>query len=193
MGVANATLDEIAERAGVSKGTIYLYFPNKEELFRQTIREALSSNVGETRREGFASATRQLLDTVESYWQFLNSDTMVTVNRLVSAEQSRFPELAELYASRVVVRFKEELQVIIERGIEEGEFGETDPGSSARMLAALIIQNASWANIGIPALGKSSTKVLREVTEFFLRAVAPEDAAFAQADGAPADRRGLNN
>jgi hypothetical protein len=118
---------------------------------------------------------------------------VVAVNRLVTAEQAHFPELAELYATEVVVRFREELRLIIQRGIEDGEFRETDPGASSRMLAALTVQNASWANGGVAALAKSSTRALRELTEFFLRAMAPDEAAFAQADGAPSDRRGLNN
>ena len=192
-GVAATTLDQIADRAGVSTGTIYLYFSNKEELFRQTIRDALSSNVRDEPEAG-TTATRQLLDTVGFYWDFLNSETAVTVNRLVSAEQLKFPELAELYAAEVVVRLEEQLRVIIQRGIAGGEFFETDPAVTSRMLTALTVQNASWVNGGVVSLaGKSSKKVLRELTEFVIRSLAPEDAAFAQADGAPAGRGGLNN
>lgn len=194
VGVGKATLDEIAERAGVSKGTIYLYFPTKEELFRQTIRDALSSSIDETDPAAHTTATRQLLDAVARHWKFLNSETAATVNRLVSAEQSQFPELAELYATNVVIRFEGELRQIIDRGINAGEFRETDPAVAARMFTALTMQRASWANGGFVALGgESSEAVLSDLTEFCLRAIAPDEAAFAQADGAPVPRRGLNN
>ncbi|MDQ3674771.1 MAG: TetR/AcrR family transcriptional regulator [Gemmatimonadota bacterium] len=192
--MAKATLDEIADRAGVSKGTIYLYFPNKEELFRQSIRGALSSSNPAGRQTAPTTATRQLLDTLARQWDFLNSDTALTVSHLVNAEQREFPELAELYAAEVIVRFVEELEEIIERGIEQGEFGGLDPAVAARMLTALTTQSASWSNGGVAALGgNTSSPVLGEVTEFFLRAMAPEDAAFAQADGATARRGSLNN
>lgn len=194
VGLAKATVDEIAERAGVSKGTIYLYFATKEELFRQSIREALNSTIDEAVPVGSATAIRQLNDTITRYWRFLNSETGITVHRLVNAEQSHFPELAELYAREVVVRLNEKVAVIIQRGIEAGEFRDTDPAVSARMLAALIVQSAAWANGGVEILaGEGAEKIPGEVTEFFLRAMAPEDTAFAQADGAPAYRGGLNN
>jgi AcrR family transcriptional regulator len=178
----------------VSKGTIYLYFPNKEELFRQTIRDALSSRIPSPGTPADNAPTRQLLATVARYWQFLNSETVVSVNRLVSAEQAQFPELSELYATEVVLRLEDEVREVIERGIAEGEFREADPGVAARMLSALTIQRASWANGGVVALGgESSEAIFREITNFCLRALAPEEAAFAQADGAPTLRGALNN
>lgn len=185
-GVANARLDEIADRAGVSKGTIYLYFPTKEELFRQTIKQALTPLDGSQRHAESASPTRQLLDTLSRQWAFLTSPGAVTVNRLVHAEQWQFPELAELYAREVVSRFGEQLSRIIRRGIDAGEFRELDPPVAARMLTALAMQNALWLETGgAPSLtGKSSTAVLRELTEFYLQAITLSDAAFPQADGA---------
>ena len=141
-----------------------------------------------------STAIRQLQDTIARYWKFLNSERGITVNRLISAEQPQFPELAELYATEILERFNEEVAVIIQRGSEAGDFRDTDPALSARMLTALIVQSSAWANGGIAVLkGKSAELIPGEVTEFFLRAMAPDDAAFAQADGAPAHRGGLNN
>ena len=178
----------------MSKGTIYLYFPNKEELFRQTIRDALSSSISHPNAAAENTPTRQLIATVARYWQFLNSETVVSVNRLVSAEQAQFPELAELYATEVVLRLEDEVREAIERGIEEGEFRETDPGVAARMLSAITIQRAAWANGGVVAFGRERGEaILKEIGDFVLRALAPEDAAFAQADGAPTRRGALNN
>jgi AcrR family transcriptional regulator len=167
----------------VSKGTIYLYFPNKEELFRQTIRDALIAAVSNPAGAADNAPARQ----------FLNSETVVSVNRLVSAEQAQFPELTELYATEVVLRLEDEVREVIERGIEQGEFCETDSGVAARMVAALTIQRASWANGGVVAFGRErGDAILREIGDFCLRALAPEDA-FAQADGAPTRRGALNN
>jgi len=177
----------------VSKGTIYLYFPNKEELFRQTIRDALSAAVSNPAGAADNAPARQLLATIAKYWQFLNSETVVSVNRLVSAEQAQFPELTELYATEVVLRLEDEVREVIERGIEQGEFCETDSGVAARMVAALTIQRASWANGGVVAFGQErGDAILRDIGDFCLRALAPDDA-FSQADGAPTRRGALNN
>lgn len=192
-GVPNTTLDEIADRAGVSKGTIYLYFPNKEELFRETVRQALTPP-GATDQEATApaSATRQLLDTLSRQWQFLTSPLAVTVRRLVNAEQWQFPELAELYDREVVTQFGGQLGPIIRRGIENGEFRDVDPKIAARMLNAIVIQSATWSAASALARGNSGT-VFRELTEFYLQAIAPTEAAFPQADGAPNLRAAPNN
>jgi len=192
-GVPNTTLDEIADRAGVSKGTIYLYFPNKEELFRETVRQALTPP-GATDQQATAptSATRQLLDTLSRQWQFLTSPLAVTVRRLVNAEQWQFPELAELYDREVVTQFGDRLGPIIRRGIENGEFRDVDPNVAARMLNAIVIQSATWSAASALARGNSGT-VFRELTEFYLQAIAPTEAAFPQADGAPNLRAALNN
>ncbi len=193
--MANARLDEIADRAGVSKGTIYLYFPNKEELFRQAIRHALAPIGAARHPPAPGTATRQLLDTLSKQWQFLTSPTALTVNRLVNAEQWQFPDLAELYAHQVVSRFGEELSRIIRRGVDAGEFRELDPPVAARMLTALAMQSAIWRETGgAPSLaGKSSEVVLGELTEFYLQAIVPTEAAFPQADGAPDLRGALNS
>lgn len=189
-GVANTTLDEIADRAGVSKGTIYLYFPNKEELFRETVRQALAPAPPKADSPASASAapTRQLLDTLSRHWEFLTSPLGVTVRRLVGAEQWQFPELAELYDREVVAHFGGQLAPIIRRGVDTGEFRELDPKVAARMLTALVTHSASSA-----LAPGTSTAVLRELTEFYLQAIAPTEAAFPQADGAPNLPATLNN
>jgi hypothetical protein len=132
------------------------------------------------------SPTRQLLDTISRQWQFLTSPDATIVSRLVQAEKWRFPDLAELYWMEVVSRFSEQLTPIIRRGIEIGEFRQLDPAVAARMLTALAVQSALWYALGeTPARGgKSSEAVLRELTEFYLQAIAPPDNAFPQADGA---------
>jgi AcrR family transcriptional regulator len=188
-GVAGARLDEVADRAGVSKGTIYLYFPNKEELFKQAIRQALTPPAGAPSTKGQtvpASPTRQLLDTISSQWQFLTSARALTVNRLVLAEQWQFPELAELYSLEVVSRFTDALSPIIRRGSATGEFRELDPAVAARMLTALALQSALWtATKGIATVSEmNSEAVLSELIEFYLQAIARPDNASPQADGA---------
>ncbi|HEV2018319.1 MAG TPA: TetR/AcrR family transcriptional regulator [Gemmatimonadaceae bacterium] len=190
-GLANARLQDIAERAGVSKGTIYLYFPNKEELFREMIRQTAIAAIERAEKNiSHGTPTEQLLAFMQGYWQFVRSPAFITIYRLVLGELHQFPDLAKFYADEVVARGQKLLAGIIRRGIDAGEFREIDPMVAARMLVAIIVMNGIWRDehTGVPLLvHKSDEEVFREVAQFYLHAIAPADGAFAQADGAPPD------
>lgn len=117
------------------------------------------------------------------------------MSRLIAAEESQFPDLAELYAREVLSRFIGDLSESIRRGVATGEFRDVDPLVTARMLTALAIQSALWQGAGGPPLParKSSAVVLSELTEFYLQAIAQSDSAFPQADGASDLRGALNS
>jgi AcrR family transcriptional regulator len=190
-GLANARLQDIAERAGVSKGTIYLYFPNKEELFREMIRQTAVAAI-ERAEQGLTQGTptAQLLAFMRSYWGFVRSPVFVTIHRLVLGELHQFPDLAKFYALEVVARGQKLLSGIIRRGIDAGEFREIDPMIAARMLVALIVMNGIWRDehTGVPLLAhKTDEQVLNELAQFYLYAITPSAGCFAQADGAPPD------
>src|SRR3979409_1988969 len=101
-GLANARLQDIAERAGVSKGTIYLYFPNKEELFREMIRQTAIAKIERAEQAlTHGTPTAQLLAFMRSYWTFVRSPAFITIYRLVLGELHQFPDLAAFYAREV--------------------------------------------------------------------------------------------
>src|SRR4051812_42412802 len=188
-GLANARLQDIAERAGVSKGTIYLYFPNKEELFREMIQRTAVAAIERAEHgmpQGRPSA--QLKAYMRGYWEFVRSPVFSTIYRLVLGELHQFPDLAKFYADNVVQRGLRLIAGLIQRGIEAGEFREIEPMIAARMLAALTVMNGIWRDehTGVPLLcHKSDEEVFAEMAQFYLHAIAPSDGAFAQADGAP--------
>jgi AcrR family transcriptional regulator len=190
-GLANARLQDIAERAGVSKGTIYLYFPNKEELFREMVRQTAVAAIERAEQvvtQG--SPTTQLLTFMRGYWTFVRSPVFSTIYRLVLGELHQFPDLAKFYAHEVVARGQKLLSGIIRRGIDAGEFREIDPMIAARMLVALVVMNGIWRDehTGVPLLAhKSDEEVFNELAQFYLHSIAPSEGAFAQADGAPLD------
>jgi AcrR family transcriptional regulator len=190
-GLANARLQDIAERAGVSKGTIYLYFPNKEELFREMIRQTAVAAIERAEKADVpGTPTTQLLAFMRGYWAFVRSPAFITIYRLVLGELHQFPDLARFYAHEVVARGQKLMAGIISRGIDAGEFREIDPMVAARMLVAIIVMNGIWRDehTGVPLLAhKSDEEVFSELAQFYLHAIAPLDGAFAQADGAPSD------
>ena len=189
-GLANARLQDIAERAGVSKGTIYLYFPNKEELFREVVRQtAVAAIESGERTVTQGTPTDQLFAAMRGYWAFVRSPIFNTLHRLVLGELHQFPDLARFYADEVVARGLKLLGGIIRRGVETGEFREVDPAIAARMLVAMTVMNAIWRDerTGVPLLcHKTDDEVFRELARFYLESLTASNGACEQADGAPA-------
>jgi AcrR family transcriptional regulator len=189
-GLANARLQDIAKRAGVSKGTIYLYFPNKEELFREMIRNtAVAAIESGERAVNHGTPTEQLLAFMRGYWQFVRSPVFSTIYRLVLGELHQFPDLAMFYAHDVVARGLTLVAGIIRRGVDAGDFREVDPMVAARMLVALTVMNGIWRDehTGVPLLiNQSDEQVFAELAQFYLYSIAPS-GCFPQADGAPSD------
>ena len=189
-GLAKARLDEIAKRAGVSKGTIYLYFPNKEELFREVVRQTAVAAIesGEkTVTQGTPS--EQLFAAMRGYWVFVRSPIFNTLHRLVLGELHQFPDLARFYADEVVARGLKLLSGIIRRGIDAGEFRDVDPMIAARMLVAMTVMNAIWRDgqTGVPLLcHKTDEEVFRELAQFYLHSLTATLSVCEQADGATA-------
>jgi len=176
-GLAGARLDDIAERAGISKGTIYLYFASKDDLFREVVRDTFASlleNVAGL--SGTAKARADLIAFCRSYWSFLRSPRFETVYRLVNAEIHAFPELFHEYSTEVREPMRARVQRILERGSKSGEFSKGNNLVRARMLLALLWQHGIWCarREHNPDLkGRSESAVLDEVITFFLEAVEP--------------------
>src|SRR5256885_13379237 len=138
-GLAAARLEDIAKRAGLSKGTIYLYFPNKEELFREVIRQTIIAQIERAERELGAATQQSASDTlaefVRGYWGFLRSPKFASLFRLIHAELHNFPDLARFYGREVIERSYRLVTGIVDRGVRSGEFRAVDAGVAARMLS----------------------------------------------------------
>jgi len=181
-GLAEARLEDIARRAGLSKGTIYLYFPNKEELFREVVRQSLVANIEEGERALTASsmtATEALTRLARTHWTSLRSQAFGTVHRLVLAELRNFPDLAQFYAQEVIARGRRLLTGILERGMASGEFRRMDAQVAARMLIALSVTHGIWCTQGDvfrQLACVSDDQAFDEVMQFYLHALRPETA-----------------
>jgi AcrR family transcriptional regulator len=177
-GLACSRLDDIATRAGLSKGTIYLYFPNKEELFREVVRQTVIAQIECAEREladaAALTATETLVQFIRSYWDFLRSPTFAALFRLVHAELGNFPDLARFYSVEVIERTLRLLATLLERGMANGEFRRMDPAVAARMIGPLLVMHAMWSNhkdIFTSTANKTDQQVLDEVLNFYLHAI----------------------
>jgi AcrR family transcriptional regulator len=176
-GLSGARLDDIARRAGVSKGTIYLYFPNKEELFRELIRQTVGEMLAQQERDvGGGSASDQIRAYAANFWRFVHATDYAKIFRLVIGELHKFPDLSRFYSEEVATRASRIVSGIIARGVAAGEFRPVDPVVAARILSALITSHAFWCSSpgSYPHLqGHDEAKVRAEVEDFFLHALRP--------------------
>ena len=124
-GYAMTTLDQIAERAGVTKGTIYVYFESKEQLFISMVRELMKATLDTVQDmfERHDGSTADLLRAQFSFiYQHLVEDRRRSeVVRMLISEASRFPELADRYHQDVHRPCLDMLQKAIQRGMDRGE------------------------------------------------------------------------
>jgi AcrR family transcriptional regulator len=132
-GFAAAKTDEVAQRAGVSKGTLYLYYPSKEDLLKAVISHYLSSQIQEgyeqaAARTGDATvSTRDLLMHLLSDWWIGVLDSPASaVMKLVVTEVRNFPDIAVFYGQEVIEPGRRLISSLIERGISRGEFRPVD-------------------------------------------------------------------
>jgi len=177
-GLAGARLDDIAKRAQVAKGTIYLYFPNKEALFREMVHATIVSALveAETSLAGLASETAeaQLRRLGQGWWTFLRTERVQVLQRLVSLELGQFPDLMQFYADEVIARGRRLVSGIIARGVERGAFRDVDPQLAARMFSSIWMSHSTWCarREFFKTLG-SDEQVLDEMLEFYLYALRP--------------------
>jgi len=146
-GYAAARLDDVAARAGVSKGTLYLYFENKEELFKAVVRENLVSALAEAENyiERSTGSSRELLRAfILSWWERIGQTKLSGISKLMMAESGNFPDVARFYHDEVISRCNALIIGILERGIARGEFRSVDTVNANLVIVAPIVMLMMW-------------------------------------------------
>ncbi len=141
-GFAGARAEEVAQRAGVSKGTLYLYYPSKEELFKAVVRQTLSSLIaeGEEVAAQFEGSSADLLgELLNTWWQRIGNTPAAAIHKIMLAEVRNFPELAQFYTDEVVVPADRLFCSCVQRGIDRGEFRPLPLHEVAHALMAPVI------------------------------------------------------
>lgn len=146
-GFAATRLEDVAARAGVSKGTLYLYFASKEDLFRAVVRRGMVETIemGEDLVREFRGGSIELLDVLlRGWWDLIVRSPYSGVPKLVIAEAGNFPELARFYFEEVIERGSKLVVKVLERGIAAGEIAQTDLRYLPRIAVAPIVMAAVW-------------------------------------------------
>lgn len=146
-GFAATRLEEVASRAGVSKGTVYLYFESKEALFKASVETAITPALEAA--EALAADTRTppaeaLRRFVFGWWQMVGSTQLAALPKLLVAESGNFPELSAWFHDNMIRRALSALAGIIEVGIKRGTFRPVEPFLAARIIFAPMFSYIVW-------------------------------------------------
>jgi AcrR family transcriptional regulator len=146
-GYAATRLDDVAARGGVSKGTLYLYFDNKEELFKAVVRENLVSvlNEAEDYIAQFKGTSSELLrEFFLGWWQRIGETKLSGITKLMMAESGNFPDVARFYHEEVISRTNALVISVLDRGIAAGEFRALDTVNANLVIVAPMVMLLMW-------------------------------------------------
>ncbi|MBA3658284.1 MAG: TetR/AcrR family transcriptional regulator [Gemmatimonadales bacterium] len=181
-GFAGTRLDVVAREAGVSKGTLYLYFDSKEALFREMIRARVVSGLADgeevaARHQGTSSDL--LIQLVTCMYGTMRQPSMVKISRLVHAELRNFPELAQFYYDEVILRSRRLLQEVLDSGVASGEFRRSAPAFAARGIPAMLVNTAQHQCLfgGLDPEALTDEQALAGVLDLCLNGVLDRPAA----------------
>jgi AcrR family transcriptional regulator len=141
-GFAATRIEEVALHAGVSKGTLYLYYPSKEELLKAVISHYLSARIAEGAAQAalHAGSARDLLRGIlVEWWSQLYDSPASGVFKLVITEVRNFPEIGEFYARHVIEPAHQLISGVVARGIARGEFRAVDVDHAVHSLVLPLV------------------------------------------------------
>lgn len=186
-GFAATRSEEVAARAGVSKGTLYLYYPSKEELLKAVIRQQLSSALAQAndladRHDG--PAADLLREVLTSWWITVFDSPASAVFKLVITEVLNFPELAQFYIDEVVDPGKRLVGRVLERGIKRGEFRKTNvPATVLSLVMPMVMLCIHKHSLGACPMMQESIDphlFIRQHVELILAGLAPAPSRAAR-------------
>jgi len=141
-GFAATRSEEVAARAGVAKGTLYRYYPSKDELFKAMVRENLSVHIAEsaTQAAQYQGSIAELLhQMMQAWWAKIGHGNAGGVCKIMMVEARHFPELARFYVEEVINPSKALIGGLIERGVRSGEFRAVPIEATVHLLIAPML------------------------------------------------------
>src|SRR5436853_277648 len=140
-------MDDVAAQAGVTKGTVYLYFKTKEDLFKELVRSRLVPNIAaleSTAAAGAVSAAELLQGLFHIWTERVLPSKVSVLPKLIIAEAGNFPDLAAFYLKEVVHRGLGLLRSLVKYGVERGEFRPVDADHVAYCIVAPLLFSILW-------------------------------------------------
>lgn len=157
-GFAATRLDDVAARAGNSKGTLYLYFANKQDLFKAVVRESIVPVIDQADAliDQYAGPTTDLFrELMLGWWQRIGATSRAGLMKLIVAEAGNFPDIAAFYHDEVISRGRALIERLLARGIARGEFRTLDVGAARNVLMAPMLMLIMWKHSFAPCLAEA--------------------------------------
>ncbi len=146
-GFAATRLDDIAARAGVSKGTLYLYFDSKEALFKAVVEEGivpLLAAAEQKMAEYQGSSVDLLRLLLLRWWEQIGETRLAGVPKLIISESRNFPEVAQYYHDNVILRGRAVMRSVLQRGMDSGEFRVLDIDTAIDVIFSPLLMLVVW-------------------------------------------------
>lgn len=177
-GFAATRLDEVAKEAGISKGTLYLYFESKEALFQAVVTEFVLPQIAKAEEQAsqYTGSIRDLMYSLLVEWRKNVLETDVSgIPKIILAEASNFPELANFYLENVIKRTRSFVANLIKIGIERDEFIQCDAEYAARAFLTPMIFTAIWQHSLAPFDEDYDTsKYMKLNLDIFIRGISKD-------------------
>lgn len=180
-GLHGTSLDRVAREAGITKGTIYLYYRSKEELFLATLRQKSAEVFAALEAAGRAGVRgdfrRRLATFAEAAYRAIGSPEAFPIIQMVLAEAGRFPETAELFFREFILKNNRRLAAVLEQGMAAGGLRRVDPLVAARSLVGMLLVFVLSQKVlgGERVLPLSDRRIVRTVTSIFLDGIVRPD------------------
>ena len=146
-GFTATKVEDVARRAGVSKGLLYVYFKTKEELFKAVIRSVVTPRLDELTRTLDASdlsAEAFIRGPVLEFMKRVPGSPVSVVIRLMISEAPKHPDLVEYYWQNVASRGLGALRQLLRRGVDNGEFRESAVNDLPQLIVAPVMMSIIW-------------------------------------------------
>ena len=194
-GFAATRSEDVAARAGVSKGTLYLYYPSKEELLKAVIRHNVVNQIAEGSeivRQFEGNSAELLAMVLLLWWERIGETRASGIIKLMTSEVRNFPEVAQFYVDEVVTPSNQMLAQVIQRGVDRGEFRAVNVPEVVHALVGplifLVLNKHSLGACSISFLLQPRL-VITALIDMVLNGLVPRTAAMPAVAGANKEKK----
>ncbi len=174
-GFSSTRMIDVAKAAGISKGTLYLYFDSKETIFRDVVQQRITPQIDKVAAlvDSFEGPQAELLkNMIDAWWMGVACTSLSAIPKIMVSESGNFPELAEYFTKTVVTRSRDLFSKVISRGMISGEFELYEAETVARLVIAPLVQATIWMHSLKPYDDDTGTQnYLQLHTEFILNSL----------------------
>lgn len=177
-GFSAARMEDIAARAGVSKGVIYLYFPDKVALLKALVQQAIGGQISlaaQMAGQAQGPVSPLIAQLVAMFAHRVQTTEIPSIIKLVISESRAHPEIGRFYLENVILVAMPIIEQLLVRGIGSGEFRAVDPSLTVKCLVGPMLLSAIWRSVFEPlgAAPIDADALAAQHVDIFLKGLRP--------------------